>query len=145
MFLLLTWQEVRCPKGSAFKWLSRVLQDVQEELSSTVHSEYFLKGLNTAGPAVKFNNANLSHQFGISKSILSHNISYVWQSSARLSQSLRAWWERATTGASLMPQWFQWRWKHINVSAENKPDLTKVFYFTLAPGKILYSRVERPI
>lgn len=43
-----------------------------------VHSEY---SETTVLLAVKFNNANLSHQFSISKSILSHSISYIWQRS----------------------------------------------------------------
>lgn len=108
MFPLLSWEQVR---GPAFKWLSKVLQDIQEKLSNTIHSEAFLDS------PVKFNNANLSRQFGISKSILSHSISYFWQ---------RAVWgwagrserdKKESAGTPWMPQWFHWKWSYRNGNA----------------------------
>lgn len=108
MFPLLSWEQVR---GPAFKWLSKVLQDIQEKLSNTIHRESFLDS------PVKFNNANLSRQFGISKSILSHSISDFWQ---------RAVWgwagrserdKKESAGTPWMPQWFYWKWSYRNGNA----------------------------
>lgn len=69
MFLWSTFGKVR---GPAVEWLSKVPQGIQRELSNTIRSESFLK----------FNNANPSRQFGISKSVLSNNITYFWQRAA---------------------------------------------------------------
>lgn len=60
-YFLLDWSEIRVLGAEHLRCLFK------EQSSQT-------SGLLV----VKFNNANLSHQFSISKSIPSHNISYIW-------------------------------------------------------------------